>query len=333
MTHKPHFTKSQGGGPGAQESDSESRRLSRLITDFLEELEISGRATITARRYHDYLVAFADWLARTTGREIGALSIADIDEERLRQYRLYLARRRDARTGDLVAPATRNLYQIAVRNLLRYCQQRHLPVPDPTGSLPLARERDLEIRHLERDEVARMADAIPLDQRTGLRDRAILETLFGTGMRLSELVALKIRQVNLDTRETEVVGKGGKSRLVLLTTAAAGWLRRYLQSREDDSPYVFVSNRRDAKGLLRSLTGRQVQRVIDLAARRAGLPFRISPHWLRHSRLTLLSRYSGVEVAQRIAGHASLNTTARYLHASNPHLKRAFDEAEEAARA
>ncbi len=329
MASKADFTKSKGR-PAPPAPVQTAQGLPDLVHEYLEEVEIAGRSAVTARRYHDYLATFLKWLATTRVRDESTLRANDLDAETIRQYRLYLARRRDPRNGRVIGAATRNLYQIALRNFLRYCRRRRLAVPEPDETLQLAKERDIEIRHLERGEVVRIASAIRLDQPTGLRDRAIVEALFGTGVRVSELVGLTIRQVNLERREAEVVGKGGKSRLVLLTTAAAGWLKRYLVSREDGSSHLFVSNRKDDEGTLRPLSVRQVQHVVEGAARRAGIPFRVSPHWFRHSRLTVLARHAGVQAAQRIAGHASLATTARYLHVSDEHLRRAFDEAERA---
>ena len=260
------------------------------------------------------------------------MSLDAVDAERLRQYRLFLARRRDPDSGRVIGAGTRNVYQVALRNFLRYCRRRKLDAPDPDEHLQLAKERDREIRHLTRAEALRVADAVRLDEPSGLRDRAVIEMLFGTAVRVSELAAMTRRQVNLDRREAEVVGKGGKSRLVLLTEDAAHWLRRYLETRSDDATPLFVSNRKDDDGALRALSVRQIQRTVDEAAQRAGLPFRISPHWFRHTRLTTLARHAGVETAQRIAGHSSLATTSRYLHVTDDHLRRAFDEAERKER-
>ena len=320
MAHKRDNTKSEGTGSSAA--------LKPLVHDYIEDLEISGRSALTAKRYASYLDVFIEWLAYRGQRPIAELVTTDITLERLREYRLFLSRRRDPATGKPIGPGTRNLYAIALRNLLKYClRQRKLDVPDPEDALPIAKERDLEIRHLDRDEVERLRRAVDLATPTGLRDRAIVEALFGTGVRVSELAAFTIRQVDLVRREAEVIGKGGRSRLVLLTEEAAAWIRRYLQTRTDDHPAMFVGTTRKA---ITPLSVRQIQRIVDLSSQRAGLPFRVSPHWLRHSRLTTLARFAGVQVAQRIAGHSSLATTSRYLHVSDPHLRKAFDEAEQA---
>ena len=320
MSHKQDNAPSESAGAG--------RGLQPLIHDYLEDLEIRGRSELTARRYGAYLGVFLEWLAFATHQDPHAVTAVEITQERLRQYRLYLSRRRDRASGRAIGPGTRNLYTIALRNFLRYClRQRRIAVPEPDDALELAKERDIEIRHLDREEVDRLRGAVALDTPTGVRDRAIIEVLFGTGVRVSELASFTIRQVDLGRREAEVVGKGGRSRLVLLTEEAARWLERYLATRTDEHPAMFVATTRREPT---PLSVRQIQRIVDAASRRAGLPFRVSPHWLRHSRLTTLARYAGVQVAQRIAGHSSLATTSRYLHITDPHLRRSFDEAERA---
>jgi len=297
-----------------------------LAHDYLEDIEISGRSALTVKRYGAYVQVFLDWLAYVAHEERPRLVAADVTPERLREYRLFLARRRDPDTGHPITAGTRNLYAIALRNFLRYCMRRRgLKVPDPADHLELAKERDLEIRHLGTEELERLRNAVDIARPTGLRDRAIIEVLFGTGVRVSELAAMTIRQVDLRRRSTEVVGKGGRSRLVLFTPGAVEWLTKYLGTRRDEHPALFVGS---ARGRLGALSVRQIQRVVDSASTRAGLPFRVSPHWLRHSRLTRLAQYSGVHVAQRIAGHTSLATTSRYLHVSDPELREMFDKAD-----
>jgi site-specific recombinase XerD len=326
MTHKRDNTRSRARAHEAP--PAASPLIKPLVHDYIEDLEISGRSALTAKRYSAYLAVFVEWLAYRARRPASDLQTSDVTPERLREYRLFLSRRRDPATGKPIGPGTRNLYSIALRNLLKYClRQRRLDVPDPEDSLPIAKERDLEIRHLDRDEVDRLRQAADLATPTGIRDRAIVEALFGTGVRVSELASFTIRQVDLDRREAEVIGKGGRSRLVLLTEEAAAWIRRYLETRSDECPAMFVSTTRKPA---RPLSVRQIQHVVDSMSQRAGLPFRVSPHWLRHSRLTALARHAGVQVAQRIAGHSSLATTSRYLHVSDPHLRKAFDDAEEA---
>ncbi len=305
-------------------------RLRDLVHDYIEEVEIRGKAEATARHYAAYLGCFVEWLGFNAHKDIQDLVAGDIGAEQLRAYQLFLARRRDRRTGKPIGAATRNLYVTALREFLKYARHRRaLDVPDPVEALPRAKERDVEIRRLGRDEFDRLLNAVDPTRPSGLRDRTILETLFGSGARVSELASLTIRGVDLQRREIQVIGKGAKARLVLLTEEAAGWLERYLATRRDDCPALFVT----MKGkTARPLGVRQIERIVEHAAARAGLPFKVSPHWLRHSRLTIVARYSGVEVAQRVAGHASLQTTARYLHVTDSQLRALYDQAERADR-
>lgn len=303
--------------------------LRQLATEYIDELELRGRSAITAERYSAYVATFLGWLGFQAHKPIDDLAPEEVTDERLRGYLLFLSRRRDRRNGRTVGPATRNLYLIALRNYLRYCSRRGAAVPDPEETLRLAKERDVEIRHLRRDEIERITGAVDLSHSTGVRDRAIIEALFGAGVRVSELAAMTIRQVDLSRREVEVVGKGGRSRLVLLTEDSAAWVERYLATRSDDEPALFVG--RNGKRL-RPLGIRRIQQIVEAAALRAGLPFKVSPHWFRHSRLTALARYAGVQVAQRIAGHSSLQTTARYLHVTDSQLRQLYDRAEDEDR-
>lgn len=320
MSDKIRFPSHRGTGsaPG----------LKQLVHDYLEDVEIRGNAGITARHYGAYLDTFVEWLAFQTRKPVEALTTRDIDPERLRAYQLFLARRRHPRTGRPIVAGTRNMYVTALRELLKYARHRHAAdVPDPTDGLPRAKERDVEIRRLGREEFERVREAVDLSSPTGLRDRTIIEALFGTGARVSELASLTIRGLDLRRREVQIIGKGSKSRLVFLTPDASDWVERYLATRRDDCPAVFVTSRGKS---VRPLGVRQIERVVEAAAERAGLPFKVSPHWLRHSRITIVSRHSGVEVAQRVAGHASLQTTARYLHVTDSQLRALYDKAERA---
>ena len=303
--------------------------LGALVHDYLEDLEIRGKSQLTAKHYGANLATFLEWLAFQSRKERTDLTTVDVDNERLRTYLLFLARRRDPRSGRPIGPAARNVYVTALREFLRYVRRRGHEVPDPTEALPRARERDVEIRHLGREEFERLRAAIDLKRQAGLRDRTIVETLFGSAVRVSELASLTVRGTDLKRREIQIVGKGAKSRLVLLTEEAASWIHRYLATRRDECASLFVTSKART---VRGLGVRQVQRVVETAAMRAGLPVKVSPHWLRHSRLTILARHSGVEVAQRVAGHSSLATTARYLHVTDTQLRALYDQAEKADR-
>jgi integrase/recombinase XerD len=216
-----------------------------------------------------------------------------------------------------------------------------VPAPD---TVVLAKVGDQTTRHLEVHEFQLLVDAIPKDSAHRLRDRALLEVLFATGCRLSELCGLTRRRVNLKTREVEVIGKGKKARGTFLTDEAADWLQRYLNTRRDESPHVFISSqsvrnvrdpktgqKRPTKGVY-PLSPRQVETIVSHLALRAGLPEHFSPHWFRHGRLTIMARHSGLLAAQELAGHASPQTTRRYTRITSSELKKHFDDADREER-
>ena len=177
-----------------------------------------------------------------------------------------------------------------------------------------------------------------------VRDRALLGVRFATGGRLSELCGLPRRRVNLKTREVEVMGKGKKIRGTFLTDTAADWLQRYLNTRRDESPYLFISRQtvrnvpdpktgeRTPKKDLYPLHPNTVEHIVKQLALRTGLPDEFSPHWFRHGRLTIIARHAGLLAAQELAGHASPETTKRYTKITGSELKRHFDDADKRER-
>jgi len=209
----------------------------------------------------------------------------------------------------------------------------------------IAKVGEKTMRRMEVSDFEALLEALAKTGKAALRDRALLEVLFATGCRLSELCTLTRRRVNLKTREVEVLGKGKKVRGTYLTEGAARHLERYLAARKDSSPYVFISGQSvrrvvDRKtGLKRAqkatypLTPRSVQALVERLAMKAGLPDDFSPHWFRHGRLTIVARHAGLLAAQELAGHASPNTTRRYTRITSAELKRHFDDAERKERA
>jgi site-specific recombinase XerD len=171
-----------------------------------------------------------------------------------------------------------------------------------------------------------------LSERSGLRDKAILEVLFSTGLRVSELVGLNRDQVDLNSREFGVIGKGRRPRVVFLSDRAADWLSRWLATREDQWRPVFtrfsgkqVDNKDD--GEVMRLTSRSVQRIVDKYVRSANLPIKISPHGIRHSFATdLLQNGASLRDIQEMLGHKNISTTQIYTHVTRPELKKTYQE-------
>lgn len=315
--------------------------IDALVASYLEHVALAGRSERTLEHYgrcvHDFLR-----FCRDRSDVIGHDSTERITRELITAYQLDLARRR-GRDGRPLSASARNLHAAALRGLMRHgitSLDLSLPVPD---SIVVAKIGDRPLRRMELSDFDRLVEVVPKGP-NALRDRALLEVLFSTGCRLSELCGLTRRRVDLRTREVEVIGKGKKVRGTYLTPQAADRLERYLETRRDDSPHLFISRQtvrhvRDARtGQLRAKKGifplspRSVHQLVARLARRAGLPDDFSPHWFRHGRLTVVARHAGLLAAQELAGHASPQTTRRYTRITSQELKRHFDDADRLER-
>jgi len=306
----------------------------KLITDFLEYLEIErGRANATIRNYDFYLQRFFGW-ARSKDKKFEA---KDIDSNLIRQYRLFLNRATDS-SGKTLKKSTQNYHLIALRTFLKYLARNDVKSLAPE-KIELAKQSQRQIEYLEGSDLERFLNA-PLDAEEKevirLRDKAILETFFSTGLRVSELVSLKKDQVNLNKEEFSVRGKGDKLRIVFLSNQAKHWIKKYLEARNDMSPFMFVSHDRASKNRNQKseignlteaehLTPRSVQRLVNKYAKMAGITKRITPHTLRHSFATdLLTSGADIRSVQSLLGHSSITTTQVYTHIADQHLKEVY---------
>jgi integrase/recombinase XerD len=316
--------------------------LGQLADDLFRKLSLQGRSPRTIGHYHDYV---NDFMAFATRHGVSQTTSATrVTRELITAYQLDLAERPSHRDPkEKLSLATRNLFAVALRGLLRHgVTELKLPVPAP-DTVIIAKVGEKTMRRMEVSDFEALLEALPRTGKAALRDRALLEVLFATGCRLSELCTLTRRRVNLKTREVEVLGKGKKVRGTYLTEEAARRLERYLATRKDSSPYVFISGQSirhvaDRSGVKRAqraiypLAPRSVQALVERLAMKAGLPDDFSPHWFRHGRLTIVARHAGLLAAQELAGHASPNTTRRYTRITSAELKGHFDRAERLER-
>jgi site-specific recombinase XerD len=296
--------------------------LDLLITEFLEYLEIQkGCSSLTIRRYRHYLSRFHNWVVENSP----ATKPEDINLELVRRYRLYLAHLR-TRDGLPLQRITQSYHVVALRAFLRYLVvQRDIPALSP-DKVELPKQGSRSVSFLNSDQIERLLNSPKIATNAGLRDRTILETLFSTGLRVSELVSLNRDQIDLDRKEFGVKGKGNKIRVVFLSNTAAHWIERYLRSRKDDFKPLFVrySGKVDARnnGEKMRLTARSIQRIVGKYAKRSGLPIEATPHTLRHSFATdLLISGADIRSVQEMLGHESIRTTQVYTHVTNRHLK------------
>lgn len=302
--------------------------LEQHITEYLESLEIElGRSTRTVRNYKFYLDRFAAWA--------GVSHPEDITDNLVHRYRLWLNRQvANSRSVNKGAEAaglkrnTQNYHLIALRNFLKYLARHNVKSLAPE-KIELAKQLERDISFLEKGELERFLEApLKLDQHptTQARDKALLEMLFSTGLRVSEACHLQRQDVNLKTGEFSVRGKGGKIRLVFLDDRATGWLKRYLESRKDLSPALWVSvDRALKKHLDKPLSPRSVQRLVKFYAKAAGITHPVTPHTLRHSFATdLLRNGADLRSVQAMLGHSSITTTQIYTHVTDPSLRETF---------
>ena len=291
-------------------------KYSSAVIDYLEYLEIEkNRAQNTIANYHRYLQRLSDFA--------GEINVKDINQDLVRKWRLWL-NRLGTNTQDELSKATQNYHLIALRNLLKYLSQRNITCLDQ-AKIELITVKRQKISWLELDEINRLLATIPTNTPRGLRDRAMLELIFSSGLRISELANLDREHINLHRREFTVRGKGQKDRPVFISDEAANWLEAYLTTRQDNSPALFVrlqksSNRHSQNGL--RLGQRSIQRLASNYARLAGLTKAVTPHTLRHSFATqLLINGADLRSVQAMLGHANISTTQIYTHVTDTHLK------------
>ena len=293
--------------------------ISEALTDFLEHLEVEGgRSPKTITNYQLYLERFIDFA--------GDITVDKITSEVIRRYRLWLNRYKNETTNEELSLITQSYHLIALRGFLTYLSRRNI-TSLAADKIILPKTARKQVTFLQYDEVVRMINQIPTDTEAGLRDRAIVELLFSSGLRVSELVNLNRDHINLSRREFMVRGKGQKDRPVFISKSAAEHVSSYLDARTDSLPALFLSySRRNAapnlSGDYRRLSARSIQRMISQYARLAGITKHVSPHTMRHSFATdLLMNGADLRSVQSLLGHSNISTTQVYTHVTDQHLK------------
>lgn len=320
-----------------KQSQKRGGELGELVRRFLEYCEVDkGRSALTVRNYRHYLDRFLEFAA--------GHSLTDpdqIDQEVIHKYRLFLNR---YSAESPLGKATQNYHLIALRSWLKYLSKRDIPSLAPE-KIDLAATPDRQINFLTLDEVKRLIQAVPASGLIGWRDRSILAFLFSTGLRVAELTGLNRQAVNIETAELQVIGKGGKARLVFLADYAREALATYLKHRRDRDPALFIrhavggvetlddepvgqaSSESGSPLSTKRLTPRSVQRLVRRYASLAGIIQEVHPHTLRHSFATdLLSNGADIRSVQQLLGHASITTTQIYTHVTDNQLKSVHDQ-------
>lgn len=292
--------------------------MEKQIRDFLEYIELErGHSQLTIRNYDSYLSKFAVF-----AEDCSVKSVDKIDLELIKKWRLALHRRG-------LSVKTLNYYMIALRSFLKYLSKMDIKSLVPE-KIELADTPERTINFLEEDELKRLIETYGNKKgENELRNRAILEVLFSTGLRVSELTSLNRADINLERGEFAITGKGGKRRVVFLSSEAKKWLGDYLKDRQDDNEALFVKQSAKPKSKADKddqdkprLTSRQIERIVQGAAKQAGIVKQVTPHTIRHSFATDILR-SGADLrsVQSLLGHSSVTTTQVYTHITDKHLR------------
>lgn len=295
---------------------------SELLMDYIESLEVEGgRSARTAENYRLYLERFVEFTED--------IDVAKITTEVIRKYRLWLNRHKND-NGDELSLITQSYHLIALRGFLKYLSDRNIPsLSADKIKLPKTVRKQVTFLHFE--EIQRLLEQIDLSAEEGVRDRAIIELLFSSGLRVSELVNLNRDHVNTKRREFMVRGKGQKDRPVFVSDAAAKWVEEYLAMRMDNLPPLFLSYSRNnissTSGDYRRLGARSIQRMIGKYTRLAGITKHVSPHTMRHSFATdLLMNGADLRSVQSMLGHSNISTTQVYTHVTDEHLREVHEK-------
>lgn len=295
--------------------------ISELIIDFIEHVEVErGRSQKTAENYHLYLQRLVEFA--------GDIEVEKVNSELVRKWRLWLNRYKNDNDGEL-ATITQGYHLIALRSFLTYCSKRDIATLTPE-KVELPKVRRKQVSFLSSEEVERLLDVVAIGTESGLRDKAILELLYSSGLRVSELTHLNRDHINLKRREFMVRGKGQKDRPVFISPRASEAVQAYLERRGDSLPPLFIRygghESVDTSGNFKRLTPRSIQRLVAHYARLAGITKHVSPHTLRHSYATaLLNNGADIRSVQVMLGHSNIATTQIYTHVTDPQLKEVYE--------
>ncbi len=292
----------------------------RFRRRFLEHLEIElDRSPKTLETYGRCLDQFFLWSK--------IKKPSDITLDMIRQYRLFLNRSSKTRTKPL-KKTSQSHHVVILRTFLKFLAKQDVSVVSPE-KIELGKTPTRQVDFLDLDEITRLLDAASGKDARSLRDRSILELLFSSGLRVSELVNLDRDQVNLEKQEFSVRGKGGKVRLIFISSQARDAIAAYLRKRADIDPALFVATskgfgKKSGDDELR-ITARTVQRLVKRYALKAGIVKNVHPHTLRHSFATdLLSNGADIRSVQAMLGHSSITTTQLYTHVVDKGLRETY---------
>jgi site-specific recombinase XerD len=302
----------------------DNRPIIDHLDDFFEYLDIEkGLSNKTQETYQKFLKKFTLWLKENNLEKIKP---DEINEDHIRKYRISLSRSFNRNTKEPIKRSTQNYYLISLRLLLNYFTYRNI-ISLPADKIKLARSKTDErvIKFLSLEQIKKLLESPKVSTLTGLRDRAILETLFSTGLRVAELVSLNKEQIKITNEVTDleivVIGKGNRPRPVYFSERSMEWIKKYLEKRDDKEKALFI-NYKGPKLASKRLSTRSIESLVKKYAIIAGVPIFTSPHTIRHSFATdLLTKGVDLRTIQEFLGHKNIGTTQIYAHVTSKKLR------------
>jgi len=298
------------------------------LTDYLDYLEIEkGLSAKTQENYTRFLNKFFNWL---TDNHLDKLKPEKLTDKHIWKYRVFLSRHIDPQTQKGLKKTTQNYYLIALRSLLEFFAERGISTLSPT-TIKLAKDKaDKEVKVLKLEQLEKLLLSPDTRGLRGMRDRAILESLFSTGLRVAELVALDREQFKITDKhlkagmEVTILGKGSRVRTVYFSKRAVKAIKAYLDKRQDMDPALFINYKPgiEKTNTDRRLTTKSIEDIVKKYVKIAGLPVIATPHTLRHSFATdLLAQGVDLRLVQEFLGHQNIATTQIYTHVTNKQLR------------
>lgn len=290
------------------------------LSDFLDWLDIEkGLSSKSQENYTRFIEKFFNWLKFS---KLENIKPHELTADHIWKYRVFLSRK----SQKPLKRSTQNYYLIALRALLSYFSSRDI-VSIPSDKIKLSKKKEeTVVKFLNMEQLKKLFEAPDISNISGLRDRAILETFFSTGMRIAELVSLNREQIKLKPgmKELElgIIGKGSRPRTVYFSERAINWLSKYLESRKNDKEKSLFINYRSKKNTSRRLTPRGIEKNIKKYCIIAGVPVSTTPHVMRHTFAThLLSKGADLRTVQEFLGHKNVTATQIYTHVTNKRLR------------
>ncbi len=301
--------------------NNNQKPILQYLVDFLDWLDIEkGLSSKSQENYSRFIKKFFDWLKINNLERVVPNQLTS---EHIFQYKAFLSRQYRKNEGAPLKKTTQNYYLISLRSLLTYFADKDI-ASLPPEKIKLSKQSERAVSFLSLEQVEKLLSLPKVSNIAGLRDRAILELLFSTGLRVSELTSLSREQIKIDKNYKEleivIIGKGNRPRTAYISKRAVSWLKSYLESRQDKAKALFINYRGKTKH--NRLTSRSIERMVKKYVINAGLPLNTSPHTLRHSFATdLLAKGVDLRVVQEFLGHKNIATTQIYTHVTRPQLK------------